>query len=125
MTADPITVRNDLNVDEVLHDYVLARHCSTFPVLDDSGRLAGLVTLGRLRSVPPARRATTRISEIAWPVEDLTIAAPDELILGVLRRSSAGGDGRILACRADKVVGIVSPTDITRALQFAEIERVH
>ena len=125
MTADPITVRNDMNVNEVLHDYVLARHCSTFPVLDNSGRLAGLVTLGRLRSVPAERRATTRISEVAWPVEDLTIATPDELILEVLRRSAAGGDGRILARTDDAVVGIVSPTDITRALQLADVERAN
>jgi CBS domain-containing protein len=73
--------------------------------------------------VPAARRATTRISEVAWPVEDLTIATPDELILEVLRRSAAGGDGRILARTDDAVVGIVSPTDITRALQLAEVER--
>jgi Zn-dependent protease/CBS domain-containing protein len=124
MSTDPITVRDDMTVHEVLHDYVLARHCSTFPVLDDTRRLAGLVTLGRLRSVPPARRASTRVSAIAWPVAALTIAGPDELILDVLRRSAAGGDGRILACDADTVVGIVSPTDITRALQFADVERV-
>jgi CBS domain-containing protein len=74
--------------------------------------------------VPPARRASTRVEQIAWPVTALTIAGPDELILDVLRRSATGGDGRILACDADTVVGIVSPTDITRAMQFADIERV-
>ena len=125
MSADPITVRDPMTVHEVLHDYVLARHCSTFPVLDDTGRLAGLVTLGRLRSVPPARRVTTRVSQIAWPVAALTIAGPDELVLDVLRRSGAGGDGRILVRDADTVVGIVSPTDITRALQVVDPEGVH
>jgi Zn-dependent protease/CBS domain-containing protein len=123
MTADPITVRADMNVSDVLHDYVLARHCSTFPVLDDGGRLCGLVTLGRLRSVPAAGRETTPVCEIAWPVEDLTIAAPEELVLDVLRRGNAGGDGRILVCLDDAVIGIVSPTDISRALQIADVER--
>jgi CBS domain-containing protein len=125
MTAHPITVRADMNVNEVLHDYVLARHCSTFPVLDNGGRLSGLVTLDRLRSVPAARRATTPVSEFAWPVEELTIAAPDELILDVLRRSGEGGDGRILVGVDGAVIGIVSPTDITRALQIADVERAH
>ncbi len=124
MTADPITVRDDMSVDEVLHDYVLARHCSSFPVLDGAGRLAGLVTLGRLRSVPPSHRTSTRVSEIAWPVADITIATPDEPVLDVLGRSKAGGDGRIVVTRGDAVVGIVSPTDITRVLQFADVERV-
>jgi Zn-dependent protease/CBS domain-containing protein len=124
MTSEPITVRAEMTVDQVLHDYVLARHCSTFPVLDERGHLVGLVTLGRLRSVPSARRATTRASEIAWPVDDLTIADPDELILDVLHRGRAGGDGRVVVCRSDAVVGIVSPTDITRALQVADVEHV-
>jgi Zn-dependent protease/CBS domain-containing protein len=124
MTENPITVRDDMSVDEVLHDYVLARHCSSFPVLDRAGRLAGLVTLGRLRSVPPSHRTARRVSEIAWPVADITIATPDEPILDVLRRSKAGGDARIVVTRGDAVVGIVSPTDITRALQFADVERV-
>jgi Zn-dependent protease/CBS domain-containing protein len=122
MSADPITVRDDLTVHDVLHDYVLARHCSSFPVLDRDGQLAGLVTLGRLRSVASTHRATTRVVEIAFPVGELTIAAPDEPILDVLRRSGAGGDGRILVCDAGAVVGIVSPTDITRAMQIAEID---
>ena len=55
MTADPITVRGDTSVERVLHDYVLTHHCSTFPVVDSAGRLAGLVTLSRLRAVQPAR----------------------------------------------------------------------
>jgi Zn-dependent protease/CBS domain-containing protein len=123
MTADPITVRDNLSVDEVLHDYVLARHCSTFPVVDDAGRLAGLATLGRLRAVPAGRRADTRIADIAWPVDDLTISSPDELILDVLRRETPGGDGRILVCSGTTVAGIVSPSDIARAIRLADLER--
>ena len=123
MTADPITVRDDTSVDAVLHDYVLARHCSTFPVLDAADRLTGLVTLGRLRSVPAQQRATTPVTAIAWPVADLTIATPDELIVDVFRRSMAGGDGRIVVCQGDTLIGIVSPTDVTRALQVADIRR--
>lgn len=124
MTADPITIRADMSVDEVLHDYVLARHCSSFPVLDGHGQLVGLVTLGRLRSVAATQRATTRVSEIAFAARDVTIATPDEMVLDVLRRSAGGGDGRILVCRDNTVVGIVSPTDITRALQFADVAGV-
>ena len=120
MTANPITVRDTMHVDEVLHDYVLARHCSSFPVLDASGQCAGLVTLGRLRSVAPAQRASTPVAAVSWPLDDLTIAAPDELLLGVLRRSKPGGDSRIVVCEGASVVGIISPTDITRALQVVD-----
>jgi Zn-dependent protease/CBS domain-containing protein len=123
MTAEPITVRENMTVDEVLHEYVLARHCSTFPVLDDAGHLTGLVTLGRLRSVLPQQRTTTPVATIAWPFAELTIADPDELIVDVLRRGAAGGDGRIVVCRGDALIGIVSPTDIARAMQVADVRR--
>ena len=123
MTPDPITVRDDMTVDEVLHGYVLEHHCSTFPVLDGTRRLVGLATLSRLRSVPPTRRPTTRIAEIAWPVGALNVADPDDLILDALRRSAPGGDGRVVVRRAGRLVGIVSPADVTRALQLA-VERV-
>ena len=123
MTPDPVTVPCETTVDVVLHDYVLAHRCSSFPVVDDAGAPAGLVTLGRLRTVTPARRATTPVSQIAWPLAAVTIARPDELVLDVLRRSGDTGDGRIVVCRDGAVVGIVSPSDITRALQFADAVR--
>ena len=123
MTEHPITVDGAMGVDRILHDFVLARHCSTFPVVDHAGHCTGLVTFGRIRSVPAERRATTTVSEIAWPAGEVMLATPDELVVDVLRRGPEGGDGRIVVCDdGGVVVGIVSPTDITRALQFASVE---
>ncbi len=124
MTPDPISVPGTISVHDALHDYVLARHCSSFPVLAADGGCTGLVTLGRMRSVRPELRTTTPVSAISWTLVDLTTAAPDELLLDVLRRSKPGGDGRILVCEGAAVVGIISPTDITRALQAIDAETV-
>jgi Zn-dependent protease/CBS domain-containing protein len=123
MTPNPITVRGDMMADDALDRYMLTHHCSTFPVVDVAGRMTGLLTLGRLRSIPSARRSTTPVSAIAWPAEDLTIAAPDDLVLDVLRRAAVGGGGRILVCDEGALVGIVSPSDITRALELADSRR--
>jgi Zn-dependent protease/CBS domain-containing protein len=120
MTPDPITVRADMTAGEVLDGYVLRHHCSSFPIVDGSGRLTGLVTLSRLRSVASARRFTTPVSEIAWPVADIAVAAPDELVLDVLRREVPGGDGRVVVCVDGVLVGILSPSDISRALGVGE-----
>ena len=117
MTPDPITVPDTLSVHDVLHDYVLARHCSSFPVVDVQGRCDGMVTLGRMRSVAADLRTTTPVAVVSWPLDELTIATPDELVLDVLRRTKPGAGGRVLVLEGDSVVGIVSPTDITRALQ--------
>ena len=74
-----------------------------------------------VRAVPAARRATTRAADSAWPLSALTVASPDEPILGVLRRIGEEGDGRVLVLSNGELVGIVTPTDISRAVQAAEI----
>jgi Zn-dependent protease/CBS domain-containing protein len=121
MTADPITVDADTSVATVLGEYVLRHHCSAFPVVGPDGSLRGLVTLGRVRTVPPAMRATTRVGALAWPLAAVSTARPDELLLEVLRRPSDAGDGRVLVLLDGKLVGIVSPTDVARAVQVAEL----
>jgi Zn-dependent protease/CBS domain-containing protein len=120
MTANPITMHADTSVATALEEYVLRRHCSAFPVVGHDGSLLGLVTLGRVRTVPVAARATTRVGDLAWPLAVVSTARPDELLLDVLRRSSGAGDGRVLVLRDGNLVGIVSPTDVARAVQVAE-----
>ncbi len=123
MTADPFTVPDDLSADQVLHDYMLRRHCSSFPVVDRAGGVVGLVTLRQLRELPPGRRATTRAVELATPLSDVPQAAPQELLLDVLRRMSAArGNGRILVLLDGHLVGIMSPTNVARVVEAAELQ---
>jgi Zn-dependent protease/CBS domain-containing protein len=121
MTPAPITVRDTLAVEDVLHDYVLGRHCSAFPVVDAQGVIEGLVTLRHLRGVHPSERASTPVGRIALPVDQVPRAAPDEMILDVLRRAADLEEARLLVFEHGHLVGIVSPTDVARAVQLAEL----
>jgi hypothetical protein len=56
------------------------------------------------------------------PIDRLAIAGPDELLWNVLRRSGPG-DGRILVVGGRRLVGIVTPTDITNALESLGLRR--
>jgi CBS domain-containing protein len=123
MSPQPITVFADTSVADVIDEYVLRHHCSAFPVVGHDGSVRGLVTLNRLRALPLRDRATTPVDALAWPVATITTARPDEPILDVLRRLRDDGDSRILVLREGNLVGIVSPTDITRAVQVAEMAR--
>jgi len=123
MTSDPITVPGDLSVEDVLHEFMLRYHCSSFPVVDAAGHVTGLVTLRRLRALPAHRRSTTRVADIAQPMSEVAQAAPDELLLDVLPRTARSQDGRLLVFDADtRLVGIVSSSDIARVVQIAEVE---
>jgi Zn-dependent protease/CBS domain-containing protein len=121
MTAQPITAPDDASVEDVLHKFML-RHCSAFPLVADDGAVVGLVTLARVRTVASGTRAATSARDIAWRLADVPTASPDDLLLDALRGAGPTGDGRLLVLgTTGELVGIVSPTDISRAIQVAEL----
>ena len=54
MTEHPETADGDSTITEFLRDTALLRRHSAFPLLDQAGQLQGLVTLNRIRAVPPS-----------------------------------------------------------------------
>jgi Zn-dependent protease/predicted transcriptional regulator len=123
MTANPRTARADLTVEEFVLRHALTSRVSSFPVVDIDGHLEGLVTLRRLRELPRERWKATTLSRAAVPLDELSVATADELLVDVLRRSGAA-DGRVLVVDdCQRLVGIVTPTDVTTALDRRTLTR--
>jgi CBS domain-containing protein len=120
MTPGPVAVPASATVADLLADITSRLRFTSLPVLDDRGALVGLVTLRRLREVPPDRRAVTPLAAVATPRRDLVTVAPDDPLAELLGRVSADEDGRALVLEGDRLVGIVSPTDIMRAVAAAD-----
>ena len=116
LVADP-----EMTVEQFLHEVALVQRFSTYPLVDRSGALAGLVTLNRLRSVPAPVRATTPLRAIACPVPEIPVARPDEPLTDLLPRLEGCTDGRAVVLDGGRVVGVVSPSDIARTLQLADL----
>ena len=117
MTPDPVAAPADLPVAQFIDDYVFRNRYSAFPLVDDAGRPVGLVTLNRVKQVPRERRAQVAVGDVACGGDDLVRASPDEPLPDLLHRLRGCSDGRAVVVRDDRVVGIVSPTDISRHLQ--------
>ena len=115
MTPDPDTADPGHTVTDFLRDVLMARRHSAFPLIDSSGDVAGIVTLNRIRALPQDRHAGTTIGEIACPANEVPVAQPDELVSELLVRLGGCADGRALVMDGDRLVGIISPTDISRA----------
>ncbi|ODQ93662.1 peptidase M50 [Mycolicibacterium holsaticum] len=116
MTADPETVSGDRTVGDFLRDVVLLRRHSAFPLVDGFGRVEGLITFNRLRSVPMVEHDTVRLRDVACPPQDVPSATPDEPLTDLLPRLSGCADGRALVYDHERLVGIVSPSDVSRAV---------
>ncbi|MEU8679918.1 site-2 protease family protein [Streptomyces sp. NPDC048611] len=109
--ADWLTVQRF--IDEVA---VHSRH-SALPLLDFEGRPSGLVQLRRLATVPAASRETLRVREVATPLSQCAVAAPDELLTEALDKLSLRTGARILVVDSGHLVGIVTGKDISRLMR--------
>ncbi|MGC5032296.1 site-2 protease family protein [Micromonospora sp. DT229] len=116
MTPQPQTASGELTVADFVDNYLFAYRHTALPLTED-GRPVGLVTLDRVRGVPGDQRGSTTLAAVACRAEDLVLASPEEQLTDLLPRLSECADGRALVVIDGQLVGIVSPSDISRAVQ--------
>jgi Zn-dependent protease/CBS domain-containing protein len=118
MTPAPTTAPASMTVAELMNSDLIRHRHSTFPLTEDGTAPAGLVTFTQIRRVPPEERATTRLRDIACPLDQVAQARPEEPASELLPRLSECAEGRALVISGGTVVGIVSPSDVSRALRW-------
>lgn len=123
MTPDPTVAPAGITVEELVRDYVFSNRFSTFPIVGEGGRPTGLVTLNRLKRVPERDRGRVTVESVACGVDEVPVVAPDEPLSEVLGKMRGCADGRVLVVEADRLVGILSPTDVMRELDVAELRQ--
>ncbi|HEX5543557.1 MAG TPA: site-2 protease family protein [Micromonospora sp.] len=116
MTPEPQTVASNVSVADFVDHYLFAYRHSALP-LTENDHPVGLVTLDRVRQVPADQRGATALGEVACRSEELVTATPEEPLVDLLPRLSECSDGRALVVSDGQLVGIVSPSDISRAVQ--------
>ncbi|MEE1938850.1 site-2 protease family protein [Streptomyces sp. TRM 70361] len=119
MSSAPVTVPPDLPVEDFLAAPPAGRRHATFPVTADGGGPVGLLTLDRARRVPPGERRSTTAGEVMAPMDRVVTAGPDESLAEVLPRMDGSEERRVLVLEEGGLVGIVSPSDISRAVNWA------
>jgi Zn-dependent protease/CBS domain-containing protein len=117
MTPNPVQAPDNISIEDALHGYVLASRHSTFPTHDASGRLSGLLTLAAVKNVAPEARARTLIKDVACPLDSVSTAGPADPVTNLLGISGGCSEGRTLVVDDGRLVGIISPSDISTLLQ--------
>ncbi len=86
-------------------------------VVDDSGRLAGVVTVQAVNAVPLERRPGTTAEDITSPLSAILVARPEEPMGALLERmASKQGRPALVLDANGRVCGTISPSDVQRAV---------
>jgi len=115
MASDLLRIPPDLTLQEAVDRYFMRYDHGAFPV-DEQGRTIGLLTLRKVRRVPSDQWLTSRVRDHMVPVGDQVIVRPDAPMDQVMAKLEDGEAGRVLVAEDGEVVGIITPSDLTRWL---------
>jgi len=117
MTTDVKTVSPENTVGDLFDRMLLERHTG-YPVTDESGKPVGIVTLADAKNVQPHERDSLRVKDIM--TEDLVTTPPSTEAFEALRSINTNSFGRLIVEENDEIAGIISRTDLMRALEVLQ-----
>lgn len=113
MNTQIISVNREMTLDFVLKNYFAASMKSEFPVVDEDGRLIGMVVLKEILKVPESQRKTVSVGNIMFPTNVLATVLPNVDLEKALLEMVKKRVGKIFVCSGDgKLLGVISKTDI-------------
>ena len=115
MTLDPVAVPPDLTLGRFMDEIVWSRRYTTYPVVEDR-RPVGLLPFRCVAEVPRAEWDEKRVRDCMLGLDAVPVLAPEEDALDALAELSQDGVHRGLVVADGRLVGLLSITDLARAL---------
>ena len=119
MTPGPHTVDPEMSIASFIEEVAHMRGHSTYPV-EEFGRLVGMISLRQAAQVPHEDRSGTRVREIMVARDSLPVLSPDAEITEAAP-ALQGVPGRAVVEEFGQVLGILSMSDIARAIEVEQI----
>jgi len=116
MVPDPVTVDADSTIGRLMDDVAWSHRFTTYPVLD-GGRPVGLVTFASVAAVPRSEWDTRRVRDTMIPLDQVPLLTEDEKAVDALAELSAPTANRGLVVDNGHLAGLLSITDLARALE--------
>ena len=113
---DVIYVPPDWTLEQLIDVMFKTRHMG-YPVQESqTSPVLGVVTFADVQRVPASERATTRVEDVMK--REIVSIRPDADAFDALKLMSSRNLGRLIVMEDEQMVGIVSRTDLMRAIQF-------
>ena len=121
MSAPVVSIPQRTTAAQAGEDYFLPYRYTSFPVVDERGRAVGLVSVKQIEALAPGQRAEHRVAEIADRDPGLMVGGEED-VARVLERPAFARVGRaVVVDEAGGPLGLISITDVQRALRAARL----
>ena len=117
VVREPVTTRPDLTIAEFMDDIVWKNRHTTYPVTDN-GHALGLLPFRRVAEVPRSEWETRKVSDCMVPADQVPVVSEDDELIDAVAELSEGDIHRALVVDGDRFVGLLSATDVARALEI-------
>ena len=121
MTSEPETVGPDMTAARFVDEVVWPGRHAAYPVVAPCGEVLGLLTLRAIGGLEPQRYRTTRIGDLMIPFDELAVVSPDDTVESLAQTIGIRADHRALVMSNDRLVGIVSPSDLARLITVIDL----
>jgi len=115
MAGNLLRIPPELTLQEAVDGYFMRYDHGAFPV-EEQQRTVGLLTIRGVRRVPSDQWRSSRVRDFMVPLGDQVVVAPDARMDRVMAKLDASEAGRVLVVHDGEVVGIITPSDLTRWL---------
>jgi CBS domain-containing protein len=116
MTPNPVVVSPDATLGEVMDNVMVSRRHTTYPVVDD-GKAVGLLPFRCVTNVPRAEWDERRVRDCLLPLDEVPVLHENEDAVDALAELSQSAGGHGLVVSNGGLAGIVTTSDLARALE--------
>lgn len=120
MSFPAVTVPAGMSVADAVEQFFVRYRYTAFPVMDGA-RPLGLVDVGGVDGVAPEDRATTTVREIAVSDPALVVGEHED-VAELIELPAFQRLGRLVVLANDGGVGVLSVTDVNRALRAFDLK---
>ena len=122
VVRDPVTTRPDVSIGQFIDEIARTTQHATYPVTEN-GDVVGLLPFRSVAEVPRSEWATRTVRDCMLPRERVPIVAEDDDLFDAAAEISDSDLSRALVLDGDRFVGLLSWSDVRRALELRRARR--